>query len=172
MVELCLGCGAGINLLVAAVCNPQGHFLGVDFNHNHIITAREVAQKAGIKNIEFIESSFDAFAKQKHGGFDFIVSHGVWFQELRASLHCKKSYMKFLWHQESAQRKVLVREWRYCVNWLPKGTRPVVTNIKFTYVGGVCAPTKKRWKKHTRGSWSAKLVIQSKNPLEVNAWVR
>lgn len=78
MVELCLGCGAGINLLVAAVCNPQGHFLGVDFNHNHIITAREVAQKAGIKNIEFIESSFDAFAKQKHGGFDFIVSHGVW----------------------------------------------------------------------------------------------
>lgn len=73
-----LGCGVGINLLVAAACNPQGHFVGVDFNHDHIIAAREIAQKAGIKNIEFIESSFDAFAKREHGRFDFIVSHGVW----------------------------------------------------------------------------------------------
>lgn len=73
-----LGCGTGINTLVAAACNPGGRFIGIDFNGEHIASARDVARQAGISNVEFVEASFDEFAKQDHGPFDFIVSHGVW----------------------------------------------------------------------------------------------
>lgn len=73
-----LGCGAGINTLVAAACNPLGQFVGVDFNPRHIAMARAAAQQAGIGNVEFIEASFETFAGQGGGQFDFIVSHGVW----------------------------------------------------------------------------------------------
>lgn len=73
-----LGCGAGINTLVAAACNPNGRFIGVDFNREHIATARAAAQQAGLSNVEFIEASFDEFAAQDHGQFHFIVCHGVW----------------------------------------------------------------------------------------------
>lgn len=73
-----LGCGAGISTLVAAACNPAGHFIGVDFNGEHIAAARQAAHTSGIRNVEFIEASFDTFATQAHEPFDFIVSHGVW----------------------------------------------------------------------------------------------
>lgn len=73
-----LGSGVGTNILVAAACNPGGRFIGVDFNGEHIASARAVAREAGIANVEFIEASFDTFAKQDHGQFDFIASHGVW----------------------------------------------------------------------------------------------
>lgn len=73
-----LGCGAGINTLVAATCNPAGRFIGVDFNEKHIATAQAVARQAGIGNVEFIHASFEEFARREHGHFDFIVSHGVW----------------------------------------------------------------------------------------------
>lgn len=36
-----LGCGVGINLLVAAATNPQGQFVGVDFNERHLTIARD-----------------------------------------------------------------------------------------------------------------------------------
>lgn len=73
-----LGCGGGINTLVAAACNPAGHFVGVDFNPQHIQAARHAAQQAGIDNVEFIEASFEDFAQQHNRPFDFIVTHGVW----------------------------------------------------------------------------------------------
>lgn len=73
-----LGCGGGINTLVAAACNPVGRFIGVDFNPQHIAAAREAAQQAGITNVEFIEASFEDFAQQDHGPLDFIATHGVW----------------------------------------------------------------------------------------------
>lgn len=73
-----LGCGAGINLLVAAASNPLGVFVGVDFNARHIAQAREAARYVGLDNVRFVEASFTDFAKQDHGRFDFIASHGTW----------------------------------------------------------------------------------------------
>ena len=73
-----LGCGIGINLLVAAASHPQSHFVGVDFNAQHIAWARHAAQAAGLHNMEFIHSGFEAFAHSSQAPFDFMTSHGVW----------------------------------------------------------------------------------------------
>ncbi len=73
-----LGCGPGINLLVAAACNPAGQFTGIDFNQAHIASAQVLAKELNIENIRFIEASFDEFAANNSEKFDFIVSHGTW----------------------------------------------------------------------------------------------
>lgn len=73
-----LGCGMGINLLVAAASNPNGHFIGVDFNEKHIAIARDAAQFIGLKNLSFIHSDFSHFAQNNALFFDFIASHGAW----------------------------------------------------------------------------------------------
>jgi len=73
-----LGCGAGINLLVAAASNPLGEFVGVDFNSGHIALARQAAQRVGLTNLQFIEASFGDFAAGEQQPFDFIACHGTW----------------------------------------------------------------------------------------------
>lgn len=73
-----LGCGLGVNLLVAAACNPLGEFVGVDFNAQHIAFARQSAEALGLKNLRFIQADFAEFAQSNALFFDFMVSHGVW----------------------------------------------------------------------------------------------
>ena len=73
-----LGCGLGINLLVAAACHPQAQFVGVDFNERHLSVARAAAQAAGLPNIEFVHGGFQAFARSGVAPFDFMATHGVW----------------------------------------------------------------------------------------------
>ncbi|PRB78992.1 class I SAM-dependent methyltransferase [Pseudomonas sp. MYb185] len=73
-----LGCGVGINLLVAAATNPLGQFVGVDFNERHLAVARDAARSIGLDNIRFIQADFARFAQDNNLFFDFIVSHGVW----------------------------------------------------------------------------------------------
>jgi SAM-dependent methyltransferase len=73
-----LGCGLGINLLVSAATNPQGQFVGVDFNAQHLATAQQAAQSMGLNNVRFVHADFSTFARQNTLFFDFIVSHGVW----------------------------------------------------------------------------------------------
>ena len=73
-----LGCATGINLLVSAVCHPQAHFVGVDFNAAHIDFARRAASALKLNNIEFIHADFASFAEQKPKPFDVLVCHGVW----------------------------------------------------------------------------------------------
>lgn len=73
-----LGCGNGINLLLAAACNPQGHFTGVDINPQHIAYATEQARQLALSNVRFIQSDFASFAGQDTQKFDFIVCHGTW----------------------------------------------------------------------------------------------
>jgi hypothetical protein len=73
-----LGCGAGINLLVAAAGNPLGEFVGVDFNAGHIALARQAADKIGLDNVQFVEASFAEFAQEQTAPFDFIACHGTW----------------------------------------------------------------------------------------------
>lgn len=77
--RLCeLGCGVGINLLVAAASHSNAEFVGVDFNASHVGMAQEAAQAAGLKNITFIHSDFAQFAAHHAQPFDFITTHGVW----------------------------------------------------------------------------------------------
>jgi SAM-dependent methyltransferase len=76
-----LGCGTGITLLVLAATNPQGRFVGVDFNPVHIAFARDAASAAGLTNVEFIESSFEDLVHTGDGAhpmFDVIALHGVY----------------------------------------------------------------------------------------------
>lgn len=73
-----LGCGVGVNLLVAAATNPRGQFVGVDFNERHLAIARDAARSIGLDNIRFIQADFTHFARDNNLFFDFIVSHGVW----------------------------------------------------------------------------------------------
>ncbi|MCR1816246.1 class I SAM-dependent methyltransferase [Aliarcobacter butzleri] len=72
-----LACATGINLIVNAINNPNGHFIGVDFNKNHIEIARKKANEIGIKNIEFICCDFATFLENNKQKFDFIVNHGT-----------------------------------------------------------------------------------------------
>lgn len=73
-----LGCGAGINLLVAAAANPLGRYTGIDFNEHHIATARATARQAGIDNVTFVHAGFEDPLHEPMPSFDFIVCHGVW----------------------------------------------------------------------------------------------
>lgn len=73
-----LGCAMGIHLHLTAAANPNGHFVGVDFNAQHLLVAKEGLETTGINNLEFIQASFKEFAEQEIEPFDFIVSHGVW----------------------------------------------------------------------------------------------
>jgi ubiquinone/menaquinone biosynthesis C-methylase UbiE len=73
-----LGCGVGVNLLVAAACHPQARFVGVDFNEDHLHAARDAAAATGIDNVEFVHADFATFARDSDRSFDFVTCHGVW----------------------------------------------------------------------------------------------
>lgn len=75
-----LGCGQGFATLLQAVANPQGHFVGVDFNAAHIAHARALAQAAGVTNVEFAEDSFQGVLEQAEAPprYDFIILHGIY----------------------------------------------------------------------------------------------
>ena len=72
-----LACGTGINLIVSAINNPNGHFIGIDFNKKHIDIANKSVKEIGLKNIEFICCDFATFFKENEKKFDFIVNHGT-----------------------------------------------------------------------------------------------
>jgi len=73
-----LGCGIGINLLVAAACHPHASFVGVDVSDEHIRLARDAATACGLTNIDFVQADFPSFARDNERPFDLITSHGVW----------------------------------------------------------------------------------------------
>lgn len=73
-----LGCGVGVNLLVAAATNPCGEFVGVDINGRHLAVARAAARAIGLDNVRFVQADFARFARENNLFFDFIASHGVW----------------------------------------------------------------------------------------------
>lgn len=75
-----LGCGQGFATVLQAVANPQGHFVGVDFNAQHIGHARALAKAAGVNNVEFVEDSFQGMLERCSASphYDFIILHGVY----------------------------------------------------------------------------------------------
>lgn len=72
-----LACATGTNLLVCAINNPQGYFVGIDFNEEHIKKAKAIAEYIGLNNVEFIHCDFSFFLENNNSKFDFIVNHGT-----------------------------------------------------------------------------------------------
>ncbi len=73
-----LGCGPGANAAIMAATHPHGSFVGIDFLPAHIEEAELLANDARIHNIHFHALDFAAATALDFGGFDYIVSHGVY----------------------------------------------------------------------------------------------
>ncbi|RST87430.1 methyltransferase domain-containing protein [Aquibium carbonis] len=74
-----LGCGRGFQTVLLAAANPDVEFVGIDFNSEHIAEATDMAGRAAIANVRFIEAGFDeAGTDAELGLFDYIVLHGVY----------------------------------------------------------------------------------------------
>ncbi|WP_440222119.1 class I SAM-dependent methyltransferase [Dokdonella sp. MW10] len=74
-----LGCGGGLSTLVAAACNPEGRFTGVDVDARQVAHAKARAAALGLDNVDFIAADLrDASLREGTEDVDFIVSHGLW----------------------------------------------------------------------------------------------
>lgn len=85
-----LGCGNGVTLNYLAEAFPNAHFVGVDFNPEHIENASQCALQAGLKNIRFFAESFDEYASDHNEKFDYVAMHGIYSwvsEEVREQIH-------------------------------------------------------------------------------------
>jgi len=73
-----LACGQGFTTNILAATYPHAQFYANDFNPSHIATARDLAAKAGMKNILFFDDSFEEFLERDLPQFDFISLHGIY----------------------------------------------------------------------------------------------
>ncbi len=73
-----LGCGNGLSSVLHAAANPQGRFVGVDFNPTHIHNARKLAGDCGVENVRFLEKSFGELLETDLPDAEIIALHGVW----------------------------------------------------------------------------------------------
>ncbi len=81
--HLCdIGCGMGVTALITAAANPGWQVTGLDFNPAHVAAAREMAARAGLGNVTFLEVDLKDFARAPEGralpDFDAATAHGVW----------------------------------------------------------------------------------------------
>ena len=75
-----LGSGQGFGLCLLAAANPDGEFVGVDFNPEHIAHSEELAAAGGLTNIRFIEGDFSELGARwpaDLGQFDYAAMHGI-----------------------------------------------------------------------------------------------
>ncbi|MFT0891677.1 methyltransferase regulatory domain-containing protein [Pseudochelatococcus sp. G4_1912] len=74
-----LGAGHGLTSNIIAAVNPDVDVVAVDFNPTHITRAKALADKAGTKNVKFLERSFQDLARDDSlQSFDIIALHGVY----------------------------------------------------------------------------------------------
>ena len=71
-----LGCGDGGHLLPIAAEFPSATLVGMDLSSVAIGKARELAERAGLGNVSFIEAGVENFSAK--GPFDYIVAHGLY----------------------------------------------------------------------------------------------
>jgi SAM-dependent methyltransferase len=78
-----LACGLGVTTNLLAAAYPHAEFYGMDFNPTHILTARSIAQAAGLTNVTFADKSFKEYIHEDLPDFDFICLHGIysWISE-------------------------------------------------------------------------------------------
>jgi hypothetical protein len=73
-----LGCGSGFSLLTFAAANPDAHFIGIDFNPDHIAEAEQLSRRSGVDNITWICKSFEELDEHDIPPCNFITMHGVY----------------------------------------------------------------------------------------------
>jgi len=72
-----LGCGAGIDLLLAAKkVGPSGRVIGVDMTDEMITRAREIISESGMKNIEVRKGLIEELPVDS-GSIDWVISNCV-----------------------------------------------------------------------------------------------
>ena len=90
-----LGCGRAKTLLVLAQLYPKAKFYGVDFNEKSIAYAREKAQELGLKNLHFINTSFEELLKLKElPEFDFVSMAGLFTWLTPSAREAVKRFVK------------------------------------------------------------------------------
>jgi SAM-dependent methyltransferase len=75
-----VGCGNGFTALAVAAACPHADVWGFDFNPAHVEFANDLANRAGLGNVRFVESAFADLETMPDGtfpDFDIMVSHGV-----------------------------------------------------------------------------------------------
>jgi SAM-dependent methyltransferase len=81
-----LGSGMGLGLCLLAAAYPEGSFLGVDFQPDHIAHATRLAADLGLANVRFLEADFLRLQEDPSplgpavaagGGFQYVVAHGI-----------------------------------------------------------------------------------------------
>lgn len=75
-----LGCGRGYGTALLAAANPGSSFVGIDFNPGHIREAQELADRAALGNMKFVEASFGEASQSADpalAAFDVVTLHGV-----------------------------------------------------------------------------------------------
>jgi SAM-dependent methyltransferase len=81
-----LGCGMGMGLCLLAATYPEGSFLGVDFQPDHVAHATWLASEMGLTNLRILEADFIALQQDgsslglttgQAGPFDYVVAHGI-----------------------------------------------------------------------------------------------
>jgi SAM-dependent methyltransferase len=81
-----LGSGMGFGLCGLAALYPEGTFVGIDFNPNHISHAEGLSRRLALPNVRFLEADFLALAEDLSplgpgpgfgGGFHYVAAHGI-----------------------------------------------------------------------------------------------
>ena len=72
-----LGAANGDTLVALAAANPRARFVGVDINPAHVTFANDLAKRAGVTNVRFLERDFEALVREDLPSFDFIGAHGI-----------------------------------------------------------------------------------------------
>lgn len=72
-----LGFGQGFGLAVLAAANPDVAFEGCDFNPEHVEHARQLAERAGLSNLNVFHAAFETAAAEGEQDVDIITMHGV-----------------------------------------------------------------------------------------------
>lgn len=81
-----LGCGMGFGLCLLAALYPEGRFLGIDFQPDHIAHGRHLAETLGLENLRFQEADFLdlrsdpaplGFSQGETGIYHYVAAHGI-----------------------------------------------------------------------------------------------
>lgn len=73
-----LACGDATTLEMLAVCYPHGHFIGFDFNREHIDRGRQRLRDTGVRNVELIEIDIANLSSEELPASDFISISGAY----------------------------------------------------------------------------------------------
>jgi SAM-dependent methyltransferase len=81
-----LGSGMGLSLCLLAALYPEGEFIGVDFNPDHIAHSQRLNDALQLRNVRFVEADILTLANQPgelSNNHHYVAAHGVatWVQE-------------------------------------------------------------------------------------------